>query len=565
MRWYASIRNPAVELARARHIAEVLIRNGLGFLAESAGLASLLPPWRRRKVRASSESSGLSVPQRLRKTLEELGPTYIKLGQILSTRPDILPPEYIIELSKLLDAAPPVPLAEIQQVIEAELGKPLSELFSNFCEKPLASASIGQVHQATLADGTPVVIKIQRPGITRTIQADLTLLQAQARFLETRSEKLHSYGLTDLIQEFSRALLNELDYTTEGRNADRLRALIGPTGVRIPEILWELTTPRVLTMSDLRGIKLSETDRLRAQGYNLPELAARIVRIYLDQVFVHGFFHADPHPANILICDGQIGLVDLGVVGYLTPRMRQNLGDLVFALAQQDVDNMIHIIMSMGAVDPAYTRDTLQRDLQQLLLKYYGVSLASVPMAQFLGEIMSVAFRNHIRLPADLALLARTIVVLEGVARNLDPSLVLAEFLEPFIIRLVKERYSIKRSLIEGVASLRDLEEALHTFPRRVSVLSEQLERGELTFGIQVRDITRILRRLEAVGNRISFGVVVAALIIGSALILAASQGEPSFQLPLTQIRLPIPELSFVAAAILGAWWLLSIVRSKGL
>jgi len=557
------LRGPAADIARARRIAEVLIRNGLGFLAESTALTRFVPRWRARTVAADAQTAAMSVPERVRRTLEELGPTYIKLGQILSTRPDILPPRFIVELSKLLDTAPPVPASEITSVVEQELGGSLDRWYADFSPTPIASASIGQVHRATLLDGTEVVVKVQRPGVEHTIQADLNLLAAQARFLEGRSATLRSYGLVDIVEEFSQALLNEIDYTAEGRNADALRRVVAGEGVLVPEVYWDLTTGRVITLAYLKGIKLSQIDELKAQGYDLASIAERVAKAYLRQVFVHGVFHADPHPANVLICEGKVGLVDLGAVGYLTPQMRGVLGDLLFALVQQDADEMVQIIIRMGATGPDVDRDALRRAVQRMISRYYGASLESVPIPQFLDDVMIIAFKHRVRLPADLALLARTVVVLEGVASSLDPSLLLTALVEPFVVQLMKERVSIKRRLLEGVQTLRQLEAVLRVLPRRIDTLTEQLERGKLTLGMDVRHLPDALRKLDAMANRLSFSVIVAGIIVGSALAMVAGK-EATFQLPFTNISLPIPQLGFVMAGLLGTWLLFSIVRSRG-
>jgi len=559
------MKGPLAEISRARHIAEVLVRNGLGFLVESLGLKRFLPPWRAQAVEADAHAAALSMPQRLRLTLEQLGPTYIKLGQILSTRPDILPPAYVVELSRLLDAAPPAPTADIIAAIERELGRSLDSCYSDFTTTAIASASIGQVHSARLPDGSAVVIKVQRPGVERTIEADLNLLMRQARFLEARPATLRDYGLSDILEEFSQALRGELDYTIEGRNADRLRLMIAEEGVEIPLVYWELTTRRVVTLSDLKGIKLTEPERLKACGYDLGSIAERIVQVYLKQVFIHGIFHADPHPANILVCDGRIGLVDFGVVGYLSPRMREDLGDLLFALTQQNADDMVHTIARMGAMERGADRDGLRREVQRLIMRYYDASLQSVRIAEFLGDIMGAAFKHKVRLPADLALLARTVVVLEGVARSLDPSFVLAGYLEPFVVQLIKDRISVRHTLLEAVTTLRDLEAVLRVLPRRVDTLSEQLERGEMTVGIDVRHLDQAMRKLDAIANRLSFSIIVAAIIMGSAMIMFGSGKEAMFRLPFTDIGLPIPQIGFIMAGLLGTWLLFSIVRSKGL
>lgn len=556
-------RGPAAELGRVRHIAEVLIRNGLGFVAEIIGVTRLLPPWKARQPDAQAAS--LALPQRLRHTLEELGPTYIKLGQILSTRPDILPPEYIIELSRLLDAAPPVAVEQIVATIEAELGEPLHSVFASFDPEPIASASIGQVHRATLHDGSEVVVKVQRPNIERIIQADLNLLATQARFVEGRSAKLRDYGLHEIVDEFAQALRDELDYTIEGRNADTLRRLIVDGQVVIPQVYWDLTSKRVITLQDLKGISLNDAEQLRASGYDMAALARRVARVYSQQIFVHGVFHADPHPANILACDDKLGLVDFGVVGYLTPHMKEDLGDLLFALVQQNADDMVHVIIRMGAAELSSDRGALRRDVRRLIVRYYSASLESLSIPDFLGDLMSVSFRHHVRLPPDLALLARTCVVLEGVALSLDPAFRLPEVLEPFMVRLIKERISLKRTVIDGIKTLHEIEDLLAVLPRRVDLITDQLERGELTLGIRVRQLSQALGELDSIGNRLAFSVVVAAIIVGSALAMVAGRDAAIFRLPFTDIALPIPQIGFIMAGLLGAWLLFSILRSKGL
>ena len=560
--WFRTFR-PADEITRARHILEVLVRNGLGFLVESLGLTRVLPRWRKRYLQEGAAASGLSVPQRVRLTLEQLGTTYIKLGQILSTRPDLLPPAYIIELSKLLDSAPPVSADDIINLIQQELGGPLEQWFAQFEREPIASASIGQVHRAVLHDGTAVVVKAQRPGVERNVQADLNLIMAQARFFQARSAALRQYGLVDILEEFSHALRDELDYTYEARNADRLREMVSGEGVLIPEVFWNLTTRRVIVLSELQGIQLNELDRLRAYGYDLGSVAARVVEVYLSLVFKHGIFHADPHPANILVCERQVGLIDFGVVGYLTPRIREDLGALLVALVEQDPDEMMHIVSRMGAVAAGTDRDAMRRDVQRLIVRYYSASVESLPIAQFLFDIMSLSFRHHVRLPSDLALLARTVVVLEGVALGLDPSYVLTDNLKPFVVHLVRERLSPRRAVKEGIRTWVELESILHVLPRRVDTISEQLEQGHLTVGFEVRRLEQAMRKLDEIGNRLVFSIVVAAIIVGSALVLHGGDQASQFRLPFTSIVLPIPEIGFSVAALIGIWMLYSIVRSR--
>ncbi len=556
-----SLRRTLREITRTRRITQVLARNGLGMLAQTIGLGRVLP--RRRKRDAQTEA--LSTPQRVRRTLEELGPTYIKLGQILSTRPDLLPGEYITELAKLLDAAPPAPTDAIIATIERELKSSLGELYADFQREPIASASIGQVHRATLHDGTAVVVKVQRPGVEETMLADLSILRTQVRFLEGRSEVVRAYGVRDLVEEFAQSLRDELDYTNEGRNADQLGQALSEEDVLLPRVIWERTTRRVITLTALEGITLADLDDLRVRGYDLPSIADRIARLYLHSVFVSGAFHADPHPANIMVCGTRIGLVDFGVVGYLTPRMREDLGDLLFSLVQQNADDMVHVIMRMGAVGAQCDRLGLRRAIGHLLVRYYGASLESIPMATFLVDVMGVAFRYHVRLPSDLVLMTRTVLTLEGVARTLDPNLVLTRYLEPFVRDLLRDRLSLRRAATETMSTLRELEALVHVLPRRLDSLSEQLEQGDLTLGVDVRRTDQALRKLDAIANRLAFSIIIAATVLGSALILTAGPGAATFTLPFTDLSIPVAQIGFVFAGLLGAWLLFSIIRSKGL
>ena len=557
------IRQPYEDIVRLRGIAEVLLRNGLGFLAEQLDLTRFLPPWKQRI--ATAEDSKYSVPERLRHTLEQLGPTYIKLGQILSTRPDLLPRAYIEELSKLLDAAPAVPSEEIVAELERELGTAVQDLFTHFETEPIAAASIGQAHRAISKNGETVVVKVRRPGIERIVEADLNLLERQARFLENRLAVARDYRLADLVDEFSRTLRDELDYTNEGRNTDRLRrSLQQDPRVLVPEVYWDLTTRRVITLQELRGTKLLDLESLKAEGYDLAAIAEVLVDVYLKQVFVDGFFHADPHPANILVCGEQIAFVDFGMMGYLTPWTKDLMADLLVSLLNQDVDQAAQTVVRLGAVDRPTDVDGLRRDIQRLFLRYSGLSLEEVHLDESLNDVMTVAFRHRIHLPADLAMLARTVAVLEGVARTLDPGFVLVEKARPFVSQLISERLSLQHLGERAVRTLRDVDQLVQVLPRRLDTLSSQLEQGNMTLGIDLRRLQAVLAKLDRVANRLSFSILVAALIIGSALIILGGEAVSAWQIPVIGVALPVAQISFIVAGLLAAWLLLSIIRSKG-
>jgi ubiquinone biosynthesis protein len=552
------------EVARARHIVQVLARNGLGFLIEQWDLARFAPPWRRPST-VERRAERLTIPQRLRRALEDLGPTFIKLGQMLSTRGDLLPPEYIAELKTLLDAAPPVPVDQIVPQIERELGAPLPELFADFDREPIASASIGQVHRATLPGGESVVVKAQRPGVAQVIDADLDLLLRQARFLESRSALLREYRLAALTEELSQALRDELDYVIEGRNADRFRSNFkDDPQVVIPKVYWEFTTRRVITLEALNGIKLSQPDLLRESGTDIPTMARLVVGVYLEQVFEHGFFHGDPHPANIFILsEDRIGLVDFGTVGYITPPLRDDLVDLFLALLDQDVESILRSVLKIGLVNQVVNQEALRRDIMRLLTRYYGRALEEVRMNEMMEEVFRVAFRHRIAMPPDLALLAKTLVELEGVGRSLDPQFVLAEEVRPFAQKLIAERLSLRHLGSGLLRSLRELNALMQMLPQRIDSLWSKVERGEARFVMDLQRQDEITAKLDVVANRLAFAMIVAALIVGSALIIQG--GVPTWRLPLVGLEIPLAQMSFLVAGALGTWLLISILRARGL
>lgn len=559
------LRQSYQDLVRLRHIAQVLIRNGLGFVLDRFGLSRLLAPLGKKREGAQPVERA-SIPARVRKTLEDLGPTYVKLGQLMSTRPDILPPDFIAELAKLLDSVPPFPAALARRRIEEELGQPIEALYATFDSTPVASASIGQVHYATLHSGERVVVKVQRPNIRRTIGSDLGLLLRQARFLESRSALARNYQLVELIDEFGQALQDELDYMREGRNAERLaQALADDERVAIPKVYWDLTTSQVITLEDVRGPKLTELAELQRQGYDLASISEVIADIYFQQIFRDGVFHADPHPANIILKENKVSLVDFGLVGFISSEMKADLRDLFVAVISQDAPEIAQAVLRLGAVGSSNDERALEKDIRRFLHRYYGATLESVSIGEFLKEIMEIAFAHRIRLPADLALLARTLIVLEGVALNLNPAFNFVEFAKPYLTGMMREQFSPRRWGAESVRALRSLRRLGNSLPRRATTLLDQLEDGEFTLHFELSRLDRVMLKLDSIANRLAFSVIVAALIIGSALIIRAGGDAVVWRIPLVNWNLPVAQITFVFAGIIGAWLLLSIIRAKGL
>lgn len=537
--------------ARYHEIGRVLVRNGLDWLIAEGGLSELLGGGRRRRDHAKAPVS--TQPVRVRQVLESLGPTFTKLGQMLSTRPDLLPPEIIAELSKLQDQAPRVPYPEIAAVIARELGGPPEEIFQAFSVEPRAAASIGQVHDAVLPDGTPVVVKIQRPGIEPTVEEDLAILGHLARLLAKNSPLGKQYDLEGYVAEFAFTLCNELDYVREGRNADRIRAnFAGDPSLHVPAVYWEYTTKKVLTMEALEGIKVSDLNALDAAGIDRHELAERCAHIAVTQMLEHRFFHADPHPGNFLILpDGTVGLLDYGMVGQLEDRQGQTLVRLGLAVSHQDPARLLDELLGLGAAPGPIDRLALQRDLRRLLQQYSEQTLGEISAARILGDMADLSRRHHLQLPSDLTLLSRTLVMDEGMGAYLDPGFHLLEFARPYLQRFWESSHSpraVARRVREGAVDVADIGMEL---PQRLRHLLVQLDRGEFTVTSRLEIPEEVSRNFQQASDRVAISVLTAGSVIGLSVLastyLPSSSGGTG----------PFLLRTLLALGILGSIWLL--------
>ncbi len=419
-------------LNRSRQIARVLLSHGWDFLRnnEERDPASVMATHAR--------------PLHLRLALEELGTTFIKLGQILSTRADLLSPEYLVELRKLQDSAPPVAFAEIQQAIVSELGQPIEKLFAEFDSVPLAAASIGQAHAATLWDGTEVVVKVRRPGVVEQVNEDLEILKELAATASRHWDFADQYDLIGLVEEFSQTLRSELDYIREGHSAERFASnFVTDPHVHIPRVFWNATTSRVLTLERIRGVKINDLAALDQQGTDRPWLAEYATNIVLKMVCEDGFFHADPHPGNFFIeQNGTIGLIDFGMVGVLDERTQELLAELLIVINREDADRLVDVFLDLGVTRKRIDRALVRRDIEQLLSTYWGLPLGKLKVTALLNDVYSVMRRHHLHLPPNLALLLKTVIMIEGLGVNLDPNFQFASSLTPYTERLVRRQYS---------------------------------------------------------------------------------------------------------------------------
>lgn len=544
-------------LHRYREIAQVLIRHGFGELLDQMELLPVLALPRRLLRRDEREMLG--APQRLRLALEELGPTFVKFGQILSTRPDLLPPAYIAELSKLQDTVPPAPWEVIKPRIEEELGGPLDTLFATFDPEPMAAASLAQVHAATLTSGDQVVVKVQRPGIRRTIDVDLEILYDLARLAQERTPLGRLYDLVEIAEDFATTLRNELDYRREGRNADRFRQNFADEPyIYIPRVYWDYTTGRVLTLERISGIKIDDIVALDEAGYDRHQIALNAARIIIKEVLIDGFFHADPHPGNFVVMpDHVIGAMDFGMVGHLSPHLKEDLVQLYIASVRLDSEGIIDQLIRMGAAQGRVDRERLRRDLERLLTKYQGVPLKEIRAKEVVEEIMPIAYRHHLRLPSDLWLLGKTLAMMEGIGLKLDPDFDVFAISEPYVRRFLWQMYSptlLGRKLLTGVSDWSDF---LLDLPKQVPRLLDQMERGDIQINVDIPRADSILSRLDRIANRLAISLLVAAFIMALALLIPTLNLVQPWQLTTWLVV-----SGFVVAVLLGLWLLFSIWRS---
>lgn len=545
-------------LHRSREIAATLTRHGLGWLLAETGLGNFVP-FERGWFGHPKRAAPYTQAEHLRMAFSELGATFIKLGQVLSTRPDLIPPEYVTELAKLQDAVPPVPFEQICQIVCDELGQPPQALFAEFDPQPLAAASIGQVYAGVLKNGQHIIVKVQRPNVAEQVDQDLQILTSMAKWAETHSAFGRDYQLSALVDEFAYTLRNELDYRREGQNAERFRRYFaGEPAIYVFRVYWEYTTERVLTMERVGGIKIADVSALDEAGIDRRKVAENAVRLMLREVFEFGFFHADPHPGNFFVQpDGSLALIDFGMVGRLDSKMQNVLTHIALAVAQQDAPRLTDEFYALGVAGKQVKRAILQRDLDHFLSRYAGQSIRDLAAAQVTSEIMAVALHHRLHLPSELVMLLRVIGMSEGLGAQLDPDFRLFEFAEPYLRRFwLEQRSPTELSLRLGRAML-DAAELGVDLPRRTAHLLDQLERGDLEFNVNHEGLRELVRQLQRVANRLALSVLLAAVIISLALVMLIYH-PPGWE----NVAGSVFTLAFLVSLVVGIWLMWSIWRS---
>ena len=513
-------------LRRYEQIARILTRYGFGYVLTQLGIGRAITPGLERLRFSSAEILQATPAERVRMAIEELGPTFVKLGQILSTRGDIIPADLIRELEKLQDTVPPTDFSLIQDQVEKELDEPLYEVFPTFEPVPVASASLGQVHFATLPDGQEVAVKVFRPGVDKLIEIDLDILLELAALAEKRTDWGEYYGVLSLAQEFADTLRTEQNYEQEGHNIDRYRQMFAGEGyVHVPKVYWGTTTRRVLTMERIEGIKISDVTALDAAGVDRKEVARRNIAILLKAVLQDGFFHADPHAGNFQVMDNEvIGMLDFGIMGHLDPVERLGLVEMFVGLFSQDTDRVVVALADLGIAAKAADRRNLTRDLDRLKMRYYGLELEKIRARSFIEDLMSLAFANRLRMPSNLVLVFKTVAMLEGISLQLDPDLNVFSEVEPYVRDALLELQSPIARFKGMTQQMAEAAEAMMLLPKQLQRMLEQIEAGEGNLSMTMKGFDEPTRRITSAANRLVLAILVAAFIIGPALLIPRIQ-----------------------------------------
>ena len=548
------------DLGRLQEIAGVLIRYGFGDMVRRIGMSAALERTGRMLHWDDPEAMAhMAPPERVRCALQDLGPTFVKLGQVMATRVDLLTPEWTTELGKLQNAVPALPFAQVRPQLVEDLGADPEAVFERLEEAPLAAASLAQTHRAWLADGSAVVLKVRRPGIRDTVEADLRLMARLAEIVEERAPDLRRYHPAEVVQQFSASLRRELDFAAEGRNAERIAAnFAGHDEVVVPRVYWEWTSERLNVQECLQGIAGTDLAAVDAAGLDRAQLAATGAGIVLKMVLEDGFFHADPHPGNIFyLPDGRIGVIDFGMVGRVSEQRRFQIVQLLHGLVERESAPVADVLMEWGEGGGEVDEARLQADVGAFVDQYRGVPLKDLHMGLMLTDVTTILRDNGLSLPPDLALMIKAFLTLEGMGRQLDPDFDMAGAARPFLQRVVLQRYSPRTLLKRSRRTALDAMELVGDLPRELRRLLRTARRGRLHMQVEVTSLKAFGEQVDRAANRLTMGVITAALVVGSSIVMNSAGGGVS-----SRWLLALGVLGFVGAGLIGLWILLSIWRS---
>jgi len=545
-------------LARYRQILAVFFKYGFGDLIELLKIEQyieiglqLISKNRRSRLEK------LSRAERVRMACEELGPTYIKFGQILSTRPDLVPVDFIKELSKLQDNVPSSPFSEVSKIIESELGAPPEDIFDFFEKAPLASASIGQVYRATLKDGEEVAVKVQHPGIKKIIEVDLEIMLHLATLMERHIEEMSLHQPVKIVEEFARTLEREVDYTIEATNMERIaRNFLNDLTIYVPKVFRDTTTESILTTELVEGIKVSEIDRLEKAGLDRKLITVRGADVVLKQIIKHGFFHADPHPGNIFVLpDNVICLLDFGMTGSVDRRTREDFVDLAESVVNRNESRATQVLLKLTYWDEDPDIRLLEKDVADFMGRHLYKPLKDIKIGKLLHNLLELAFQHRLRIPPDIFLMLKAFSTIEGVGLMLDPDFDMIKQAAPFIKEIKLSRLSPQRITGDIFRLAIELFQFVQNFPKDILSITRLIKQQKLSLNLEYKGLDKMLSTYDQISNRISFSIIIAALIIGSALVIMSKVPPLFYDISLIGI------VGFLAAAIMGIWLLVAILR----
>jgi ubiquinone biosynthesis protein len=546
-------------LQRLREILGVVAKWGFGGLVARLELENALERtrnlvlWRRNREAAVR----YTTEERIRLAFEELGPTFIKLGQILATRPDLIPMSLVLELRKLQDDVPPFDGALARRQIEASLRRPLEQVFARFDERPLAAASIAQVHRARLHGGEEVVVKVRRPNLEAIVRTDLEIMRSLAALLEQNAPELKQWRPLAIVDEFQRALSREVDLTNEAFHMVRFAANFArDPQVHVPKAWLELSSDSVLVMEFIDGVKMSDLAGLERMGIDRKRLAAVGVEFCLKQVFEHGFFHADPHPGNLFVLPGEvIAPIDMGMMGSLEPELVDALLELLVGMLLRDADKIVKLLFRLGLIDEQVDVPAMRRDVKELIDRYWAVPIGEVDVAVLIGRLFEMLQRHHVVMPSELLLIGKALATVDGMARELDPELDPLRAIRPYVLKQYLKRLSDPRWLARDVLDGgRDWLDAVRTVPGDLRAITRDLRRGDLQLKTRIEGVEALVREQGRSANRNAMAMVLAATLVGSAWLLASEVGPRAWGLSLTGW------LGLAGLLSAGSGWLLLVL-----
>ncbi len=556
------LRRTYKNINRLRQILNVFLKHGFGHFIKQLNLNRFIPFRKRLKILEEEEFIETSIPERLRMVFTELGPSFIKLGQLLSSRPDLITKKYADEFKKLQDEVPPFPFDGVKKIIEEDIGLPLSKIFKNIEKVPLAAASIAQVHDAILIDGRKAVVKVQRPDIKKVIETDVSIMRILSGLMVKYIPEAEFFNPVGIVEEFFKNIKKEMNFLEETKNIERFKRHFKdvPT-IKLPDVYMDLISDRVLIMERIEGVRIDDIKSIEKMGLEREELAKLIVDAYFKMIFEDGFFHADPHPGNLFAMpDGRLGIVDHGMVGWLGPEVMESIASSFIALVNKDFHSLINQYIALGLVSEEVDIDRFKQeflaDIIDFMLPLYDLTLTEINFAEYLESLTQLAIKHKLKIPSSLLLVNKCMLYIENLGRQLDPDINVIDYVTPYAPRLIRKRYEPKQILEKLGRNITDLGDFVVTTPKQMRTLLRRMIKDEFHIKITPIGMERLRRDIDKSTNRLSFSIVIASIIMSSSVLTLTDVGGKVFDMPAIGIT------GFITAFLLGVWLLISILRS---